>query len=57
MKSESQSYSLDRNTTKKVVCSLKRCYHKDIKEIINIQPKGSEAKPCQVKQVSALIEE
>ena len=30
-------------------------YHKDIKEIINIQPKGSDAKPYQVKQVRELI--
>src|SRR6056297_1958076 len=30
-------------------------YHKDTKEIINIQPKGSDAKPYQVKQVRDVI--
>ena len=29
--------------------------HKEVKEIINIQPKGAMAKPYQVKQVRDLI--
>ena len=30
-------------------------FHPDIEEILNLQPKGSKAKPYQVKQVRAII--
>jgi hypothetical protein len=30
-------------------------YHQDVVEIINLQPKGSKAKPYQVKQVREII--
>jgi predicted RNA binding protein YcfA (HicA-like mRNA interferase family) len=30
-------------------------YHRDIAEILNIQPRGSQAKPYQVKQVRDIV--
>jgi hypothetical protein len=30
-------------------------YREDIPEIVNMQPSGSKAKPCQVKQVRQII--
>jgi predicted RNA binding protein YcfA (HicA-like mRNA interferase family) len=49
-------YLLDRIGLKKRVKGDHHIYyHEDIEEIINIQPKGSNAKPYQVKQVREII--